>query len=234
MLSILATYWVLRWIFREELAEEVNRNQPSVPLTRQGALVLAGLAVMTVVLLIASALKWDLGLPTCLAAVGIAAVVLISSGGNPLSLVREVSWSTLGLVAGLFVLVRGVESHGALQWAQHGFAELQRLPPIQGATAAAFGVGIANNLVNNLPLGLLAGATLQSAHAHGLLANATMIGVDLGPNLSITGSLATILWLLALQKAAIKMSFWQFFKVGSIAMPLALLAALGGAFLFGL
>jgi arsenical pump membrane protein len=63
----------------------------------------------------------------------------------------------------------------------------------------------------------------------GLLTNAVMIGVDLGPNLSITGSLATILWLLALRKEHVDVSFWQFLKVGAIAMPIALAMALGGA-----
>ena len=58
-----------------------------------------------------------------------------------------------------------------------------------------------------------------------------MIGVDLGPNLSITGSLATILWLLALRKENLNVSFRSFLRVGLIAMPIALLAALGGAIL---
>ena len=92
-----------------------------------------------------------------------------------------------------------------------------------------FVVGVGNNLVNNLPLGLIAGATIRSAHIQGILASAVLIGVDLGPNLSVTGSLATILWLLALRKEKLNVSFWKFLEVGAIAMPVALLAALGGA-----
>ena len=94
-----------------------------------------------------------------------------------------------------------------------------------------FAVGIANNLVNNLPLGLIAGSTLQAASAKGLIADAVLIGVDLGPNLSITGSLATILWLIALRKEKLDVSCWDFLKVGVVAMPIALLASLGGAIL---
>ncbi len=95
-------------------------------------------------------------------------------------------------------------------------------------------MGEANNLVNNLPLGLLAGATLQAAHAKGLVASAVLIGVDLGPNLSITGSLATILWLIALRKQKIDVNFWDFFRIGAVAMPIALLASLAGAVLMQL
>ncbi len=94
-----------------------------------------------------------------------------------------------------------------------------------------FTVAVANNLVNNLPLGLLAGATLGAAHTHGLLAGAVLIGIDLGPNLSITGSLATILWLLALRKEGLHVTFRDFLAIGSIAMPVTLLFALGGAIL---
>ncbi len=107
----------------------------------------------------------------------------------------------------------------------------EQLTPAVGALATGFVVGVVNNLVNNLPLGLIAGGTLHAAHTTGLLANAVLIGVDLGPNLSVTGSLATILWLIALRKEKLHVSFWSFLKVGAIAMPVALLAALGGAIL---
>ncbi len=76
------------------------------------------------------------------------------------------------------------------------------------------------------------GATINAAHVKGLIAcNAVLIGVDLGPNLSVTGSLATILWLLALRKENLNVSAWKFLKLGMIAMPIALAAALGGAIL---
>jgi arsenical pump membrane protein len=80
----------------------------------------------------------------------------------------------------------------------------------------------------------MVGSTLHVAQAKGPIAQAVLIGVDLGPNLSITGSLATILWLIALRKEKLDVSFWDFLMVGAIAMPLALLAALGGAILMQL
>jgi arsenical pump membrane protein len=105
------------------------------------------------------------------------------------------------------------------------------LTPTLAALTTGLVVGVANNLVNNLPLGLIAGATLHAERATGLIANAVLMGVDLGPNLSVTGSLATILWLIALRKEKLDVSGWDFFKAGAIAMPVALLASLGGAIL---
>jgi arsenical pump membrane protein len=184
---------------------------------------------MVVVLLTASAMGWDLGLPTCVAALAITGVVSIRARSNPLRLAQEISWATIALVAGLFVLVDAVESVGALAVTQAWLARAQSLGPGAGALVVSFAVGAANNLVNNLPLGLIAGATLQAAQVKGLMANAVLIGVDLGPNLSVTGSLATILWLLALRREKLDVSFWSFLKVGAVVMPIALLLAMGAA-----
>jgi arsenical pump membrane protein len=200
-------------------------------LTLQGKLVLAGLSLTAAVLLTASSFGKDLGRPTCLAALAVTAIISIQAKANPWPLAKEISWSTLALVAGLFILVDAVESIGALHLTQHWLAQAQPLPPTIGALLTGFPVAIANNLVNNLPLGLIAGATLHASQTHGLLADAVMIGVDLGPNLSVTGSLATILWLLALRKEHQNVTFWSFLRVGIIAMPVALLAALAGAIL---
>ena len=61
---------------------------------------------------------------------------------------------------------------------------------------------------------------------------ALLIGIDLGPNLSVTGSLATILWLVALRREGVHVGAWQFLRLGLVVMPPALLLALGGL-LFG-
>ena len=239
VLSIIVTFFVMRFLFREDLCKSIECDVEDVELRGNGKLVLAGLALMIAVLLTASAFKKDLGLPTFIAAFVITAVVSIRARSNPIKLAREISWATLILVAGLFVMVDAVESQGALNLTQQWLAVASHLGQNLGTLIVGFVVGIANNIVNNLPLGLIAGGTIQAAHAKGLIANAVLIGVDLGPNLSVTGSLATILWLLALRKDSgaeaggekLDVSFWKFLKVGAVAMPVALFAALGGAIL---
>lgn len=231
LLSIAATYLVMRVLFHESLACRIEHAVESADLTGNGKLVLAGLAMMIAVLLTASALGKDLGLPTCIAALVLTAVVSIRARSNPLSLAKEISWGTIALVAGLFIMVSAVQSIGALRYTQAALAWLQGLALAAGVFVTGFAVGIANNLINNLPLGLIAAGTLQASHAQGLIANAVLIGIDLGPNLSVTGSLATILWLLALRKEGLNVTFWQFFKLGAVAMPIALAAALAGAVL---
>ena len=231
ILSIAATYAVLRIVFKQDLAAGIESMTEAKPLTGNGLMVVVGLGIMIAVLLVASAWNKDLGLPTCLAALAITAAVSIKARSNPLTLAKEISWSTLALVAGLFVLVDAVESIGALRYTEMAFRWAQSLTPALGVLVTSFAIGIANNLVNNLPLGLIAGSTVLAVHAKGILANAIMIGIDLGPNLSVTGSLATILWLIALRKEDLNVSFWDFLKVGAVAMPVALLASVGGVVL---
>jgi len=51
------------------------------------------------------------------------------------------------------------------------------------------------------------------------------VGVDVGPNLSVTGSLATILWLIALRRNGVQVTPWEFLKLGAVVMFPALVGA---------
>ena len=234
LLSIGVTYLAMRFLFRDDLAGRFAKETRPERLRPEGKMVLAGIALMIAVLLAASFFHKDLGLPTCLAALAVTAAVSLKTKSNFWGMAKEISWSTLALVAGLFIMVDGVESVGALKSTAAALRWAQTLTPAFGAFVTSLVVGVGNNLVNNLPLGLLAGATLQTAHAGGLIAHAVLIGVDLGPNLSITGSLATILWLQALRKEKLDVRLWDFLKIGAIVMPAALVASVGGAILMQL
>ena len=66
------------------------------------------------------------------------------------------------------------------------------------------------------------GIAVQAAQAPPLPASAILIGIDLGPNLSVTGLLATILWLSALRRAGLNIDAWTFLRLGALVMPPAL------------
>jgi arsenical pump membrane protein len=84
----------------------------------------------------------------------------------------------------------------------------------------------ASNLINNLPMGLIAAATTEAAQTPHQITAAVLIGVDLGPNLSVTGSLATILWLIALRREGERVDALQFLRLGAVIMPPALVLSL--------
>jgi arsenical pump membrane protein len=68
---------------------------------------------------------------------------------------------------------------------------------------------------------------VAGAHVEQAVQSAVAIDIDLGPNLSVTGSLATILWLTAIRREGEDVSAWQFLRVGALVLPLALGAAFG-------
>jgi arsenical pump membrane protein len=229
LLSILVTYIVLRFYFRRDLTSAVDASSDPVILTAGGKLILIGLALVVAVLLTASAFGEDLGLPTFVAAVAITGVLLLRTRSNPIPILKQISWSTIALVAALFILVEAMQSIGALTFTEHALLSARHLAAPVSALAVGFTVGIANNLINNLPLGLIAANTLTLTHTQGLLRDVTLIAVDLGPNLSVTGSLATILWLLALRREGLNVTFLDFLKAGLLAMPLALFASIAAS-----
>ena len=79
-------------------------------------------------------------------------------------------------------------------------------------------VVLLSNLMNNLPTGLLAATIGQNAAVPIQVTAGLLIGVDLGPNLLVTGSLATILWLIALRREGEAVTAWQFLKLDSFSI----------------
>ena len=223
--SIAATYLVLRWLSRKELEPEIEDGTAPSPLSGEGTRALSGIVATGAILIGASALGADLGLPTCIAAI---VAVLIATRARFRSL-REiawgVSWSVLPLVAGLFVLVEAVDNVGALKGVGRALQYFAAMPAFAGSLTASFGVAALSNLMNNLPSGLLAGAAVQAVHVPAHIRDSVLIGIDLGPNLSVTGSLATVLWLIALRREGEQITGWRFFKAGVLVMPPALLLA---------
>ncbi len=223
--SIIATFAALLWYCRASLRGKIHSNIDDGHLSKAGKLALTGIGLVALVLLVASALGRDLGMPTCITSVGVALAICAVERRSPVPLMKDISWSVLPLVAGLFILVEAVRRAGAAHLSQALLHSLAGWQPLSAAVTASFGIGLGSNLLNNLPLGLLAGTAMYQAHIAGSLRNAVLIGIDLGPNLSVTGSLATILWLIAIRKEGLHISAWTFLRAGIIVMPPALLLA---------
>jgi arsenical pump membrane protein len=198
---------------------------PIPPLTRGAKLAAAGIGLTAVALLAASAAGLQLGAPTFAAGTLATALALLRDRRSPWPLVKGVSWSVLPLVAGLFVLVAGLGRTGLLGALGDGLQRLGHGTGYGGILAAGGSVAAACNVMNNLPVALIAGS-VGGGHLAPQLRDALLVGVDLGPNLSVTGSLATILWLIALRREKVRITGLTFFKLGALVMPPALLAAL--------
>jgi len=231
--AILATFAALRWAERGGLHGSCELTVPQPGLSHGGWTAVAGLGATVLVLLIVSALDRPLGLPTAIMGALTVAVVCVSGRTSPMPVLRGVAWPVLLLVAGLFVLVEALARTGliaALGSALHAVSHANAAHAAWGASGL---LALACNLINNLPAGLIASAAAAQAQPPRSVVDALLIGVDLGPNLSVTGSLATILWLAAIRREGEDIGFWRFMKVGALVTPPALILALGARMLMG-
>lgn len=229
--AIVATYLALRFTEGRSLEATCESGIATPELSKGAWTAMAGLMLTAVVLMVVSARDMQLGLPTAIMGIVTTVIVLVASRTSPWETVKGVSWAVLPLVAGLFVLVEALVATGVI--AEIGQLLTRSVSASPQATAWSSGVLIAvvSNLMNNLPAGLIASSTIQLVHPPQQVVDALLIGVDLGPNLSVTGSLATILWLTAIRREGVDVGFWRFLRRGAVVMFPALILALAARLL---
>jgi arsenical pump membrane protein len=103
-----------------------------------------------------------------------------------------------------------------------------------GLPLATLGLAALANVLNNLPAALVAASALGDLRP-GLersdLAASVILGVNLGPNLTTVGSLATMLWLVLMRRRGVEVSALDYLRVGVVTTLPALLAAAAGLWL---
>nr|WP_253732759.1 SLC13 family permease [Thioclava sp. JE_KL1] len=189
LVAIVVSYFSLRWAMRHDLGTELGT--PDAPaLSRGGWVAAAGLSLSAVALVTVSSLGGRLGLATLSAGAAVALVVALTTRRSPLPLLRHLTWGVVPLVAGLFVLVAILDRVGLLAALGQWLGQIYATSPRVAAGTSGIAVGIASNHANNLPVGLAAAAAATTGDLGDLMRDCLSIGVDLGPNLSVTGSLA--------------------------------------------
>jgi arsenical pump membrane protein len=203
--SVVATALVLVVVFRRALAAPAARGADAVD-ARLGVGALAIAVSTLLVLVLASPALAVLG-------VGIAAVVLARAARA-----RVLAAVDPRILGGLFVLAVALGAVG--QWWDGPASVLGSLDEWQ---TALFGAG-ASILVNNLPA-----AVLLTPHAppH---ARALLLGLNLGPNLAVTGSLSAVLWLRVARSLGARPSVRTYTLLGLVVVPVSLAAALGALY----
>jgi arsenical pump membrane protein len=221
--AVAVTYVALRLglhraLASEQIAEKIERPR----LSNGGQITAYGIGVVAVALLSCSALNLQLGLPTFICGALTTLVVLTVSRQSPLPIARGVAWEVLPLVAGLFVLVEALAHTGVIASIGRALHDATT-SSVTGATwAAAILTGLGGNMMNNLPVALIAGSVVAADDLPQQVIGAMLIGVDLGPNLSVTGSLATILWLVSLRREGVEVGTRDFLRLSLLTMPPAL------------
>ncbi len=183
-------------------------------------------AVCLVLILVAFLVSSLLGVePVWIAAGGavvLGAAALVTHRLTLTRAVRAVSPGFLIFVAALTVVVAAADHHGLRTAAQHLVPRGSGFLALLGITALG---ALLANLINNLPATLLLLTVIPSGAAPQLLA--LLVGVNVGPNATYTGSLATLLWRRAVRQAGVEPPAGAFYRMALVATPVALLASTG-------
>ncbi len=229
--AIVITFILLWFTQRKNLNQTIESENTKPRLSSGSRTALIGIAATALILLTCSAMGIQLGLPTAITGIITSSIIIIRSRKNPWIIVKNVSWQVLPLVAGLFVIVEALNKTGIIKTLS-GILH-QNLSNSVAATTWVSGIATAFgcNLLNNLPAGLIVSDIIQPGHVPEIIKRAVLIGIDLGPNLSVTGSLATILWLVALRREGYEINRWSFLKLGIIIMTITLVFTLSSLWL---
>lgn len=202
--AVVAAALVLLLIFWSSLRGESPAGLDDGELHAGTGLLAVATAVVLVLVLTSPALP--------VLGVGVAAVLLTRTTRERIAAAVNVP-----VLGALLVLAVGL---GTLGRAWHGpaslFDSLGR--PATAALASVFAVGL-----NNLPAAVLLTPT-PPVHARALL-----LGLNLGPNLAVTGSLSAILWLRVARSLGARPSVVTYSLLGLAVVPVSLAAALAAA-----
>jgi arsenical pump membrane protein len=159
--------------------------------------------------------------PVWIAVAGAVAINLpaVAAGrSTPVTLVRSCEPGFLIFVLGLGVIVAAASTHGlstAVRDVLPAGASLGDLLLIAAVSA------VLANLVNNLPATLILVPVTAALGAGPVLA--MLVGVNVGPNLTQVGSLATLLWRRVLRTEGVEVEPLEFTRLGLLTVPPALI-----------
>jgi arsenical pump membrane protein len=218
--AAIAVEWVvLNRFFGAELRRPVERDDvPEAPHLPRLALVV--LSATLVGFLVGSPLGIQ---PLWVAAAGAAAITvpaLVRRTEKPVAVVRAMQPSFLVFVLGLSVIVLAASDNGLASAVRTVLPGGTSLPDLLGIAAIS---ALLANVVNNLPAILIIAPV--AATSGDLAVAAALVGVNIGPNLTYVGSLATLLWRRILQSEDTDVNLGEFLRLGAATVPAAIAAS---------
>jgi arsenical pump membrane protein len=220
--AVAVEYVVFRWFFASDLGaggeSSTRADEPRVPVV-----VIALLALTLVGFAIASVIGVN---PAWVAAAGAAVLgarALVQRRTSLVEIGQSASVPFLVFVLALAVVVRAVVDNGL-------DTGLGRILPGGESLLALLGVAIVAaalaNVISNLPAALV---LIPLAAASGPGASlAVLLGVNIGPNLTYAGSLATLLWRRVLREHDAEPALGDFTRLGLVSVPVVLVVSVVG------
>ncbi|MDQ0956945.1 arsenical pump membrane protein [Streptomyces sp. B4I13] len=219
VVAIGAEYLVLRRFFAADLpAAEPTADdgpEPELPL-----FALVTVACTLAGFVVASAVGVEPAWAALAGALVMAGRALARRRVTPLVVVRAAAPGFLAFVLALGIVVRAVVDNGLAGALRHVLPGGSGLLALLAVAAVA---AVLANLINNLPAVLVLVPLAAPAGTGAVLA--VLLGVNIGPNLTYAGSLATLLWRRVVQEREERVEVGEFTRLGLLTVPAALIPA---------
>jgi arsenical pump membrane protein len=214
--AIAVEYLVFRRFFRSDLNATPAATPPAAPVT---------VPVLVIVVLAATLAGFAAtslaGInPAWAAAAGAAVLAVRAIARRDTSLAgiwRAADVPFLAFVLALGIVVAAVTDNGLAGALSRVFPGGTSLPALLGTAVLA---AAAANVINNLPAVLVLLPLAAPAGPAAVLA--VLLGVNIGPNLTYAGSLATLLWRRVLREHDADPDIGEFTRLGLLTVPAAL------------
>ncbi|WP_329224124.1 SLC13 family permease [Streptomyces sp. NBC_01485] len=219
VVAVGAEYLVFRRFFADDLpAAEPTPDDGPAPEFPLFALVTVACTLAGFV--VASAVGVEPAWAACAGALVMAGRSLVRRRVTPVAVVRAAAPGFLAFVLALGIVVRAVVDNGLAGALRHALPDGSGLLALLAVAALA---AVLANLINNLPAVLVLVPLAAPAGTGAVLA--VLLGVNIGPNLTYAGSLATLLWRRVVQAREERVEVGEFTRLGLLSVPAALVPA---------
>lgn len=185
--------------------------------------------VLTGLVVIGFVLHNNLGLESCVIALGAAALILLISRTSIEEALGQVEWVTLAFFAGLFVIVGALTETGVIALLAEGLIGLTGGSVFATMLVLLFGSALVSAFLDNIPFVATMIPILLALGASGMdttpLWWAVSLGACLGGNGSIIGASANVVLSDISAQNGHEITFAQFFRVGFPCMLLTVAVA---------
>ncbi|CAM5345442.1 Arsenical pump membrane protein [Streptomyces alboniger] len=216
LVAIAVEYAVFRRFFAADLDAPVSGGDTGEP-PETPLFALVTVAVTLAGFALASTVGVDPAWSAAAGAAVLAVRALVRRTTTPVAILRSASLPFLAFVLALGVVVRAVVDNGLGDALGRILPDGASLPALLGTAAVA---ALLANLINNLPA-VLALVPLAAPSGPGAVL-AVLLGVNIGPNLTYAGSLATLLWRRIAHQHEHRVRLGEFTRLGLLTTPAAL------------
>lgn len=153
---------------------------------------------------------------------------LRNSQGSLGRTMRLMPWPVVPFILSMFISVEALRAYGIMTEVGSALAGIAGGSTLSSVLLYGFSSALSANVVNNIPMTVGFVGIISTLPTRAVLPAvlATVVGSNLGANITPLGALAGILWMSILRGKAVDLSFWDFVRYGILVTPVSLILCL--------